>query len=343
MGRFVAAREPHVGSRVLQEEWSVSVAGETGQRRLGMRANSNAAIRRQMREQSLRTPWRDFAKSCEQWIEWHSFALWVRAIVDTQRSVPQWLNEAIDHRCPGFPEPRTDAADGDSIWLDLSKWIEDHFFAPARHGGWVDALHYYSGQDSRSEQIWSHWTRTEAAWRERKPKNYPTFDRWRKEALNSAPAEAGTQLERIPVNLGSSPPPDRLAALVSQYIEWEAFAFWARLMFERHANIPAEVATVIEQRYPGFLSDLRTQPTGQTEFATWFWRELLSWIESHVFADAKDQLWLDTVRDAARTHLRGERIAAYWAYYGSQWRKNPPASDPSFEHWLREADAFVVT
>ena len=342
MERFVAAREPHVGSRVVQEEWSVSVAGETRQRRLGMRASANAAIRRHMHEQSLRTPWRDFAKACEQLIEWHSFALWVRAIVDTERSVPQWLKEAIARRCPGFPEPGPDAADGDSIWLDLSEWIVDHFFAPARDGGWIDALHYYSGQDPMSEQIWSHWTRTEATWLKRKPKDHPTFNQWHKEALNGALPDAGTQLESVPTRVGSSPPPDRLAVLVSQYIEWEAFAFWTRLMVERYAKVPAEVAAAIEQRCPGFLDYIRTQPTGQTEYGTWFWRELLSWIENHIFADTGEEPWLDTVRDTARTHLRGERIAAYWAYCSSQWRKNPPASNPSAERWLSEADAFVV-
>jgi hypothetical protein len=295
-----------------------------------------------MREQSLRTPWRDFAKACEQLIEWHSFALWVRAIVDTERSVPQWLKEAIDHRCPGFPEPRPDAADGDSIWLDLSEWIEDHFFAPARDGGWIDALHYYSGQDPRSEQIWSHWTRTEAAWRKRKPKDYPAYDQWHGEVLNWAALDTGTESESIPATVGPSPPPDRLAALVSQYIEWEAFAFWVRLMVGRHANIPAEVAGVIEQRCPGFLSQIQMQPTAKAEYATWFWRELLSWIETHIFADTKEKSWLDTVRDGARTHLRGERLAAYWAFCSSQWRKNPPASNPSFNEWLQQADAFLV-
>jgi len=318
------------------------VAGETRQKSLGMRASANVAIRNQMREQSLRAPWQDFTKACEQLVEWHSFALWVRAIVDAERSVPQWLKEAIGHRCPGFPEPRSDAADGDSIWLDLSAWIDDLFFAAARDGGWIDALHYYSGQDPRSEQIWNHWTRAEAAWRVRRPKSYPTFDQWNKEALNSAPPDAGTHLERLPANLGPSPPPDRLAPLVSQYIEWEAFAFWARLIVEHHANIPAEVAATIDQRCPGFLSHIHRQPAGQAEYSTEFWKELLFWIESHLFADAKDELLLDTVRDAARTHLRGERIAAYWASCSSEWRKNPPDSNPSLAHWLSEADAFVV-
>jgi hypothetical protein len=130
--------------------------------------------------------------------------------------------------------------------------------------------------------------------------------------------------------------------LVSQYIEWEAFAFWARLMVERHANIPAEVTAAIEQRCPGFLSHIHGQPTGRAGYSTEVWKELLSWVESHIFADASERSWLDTIRDAARTHLRGERIAAYWVYCSSEWRKNPPDSNPSLAHWLSEADAFVV-
>jgi hypothetical protein len=130
--------------------------------------------------------------------------------------------------------------------------------------------------------------------------------------------------------------------LVSQYIEWEAFAFWARLMVEHQPNMPADVVAGIEQRCPGFLAHIDSQRTTQVEYSTWFWSEVLSWIESNIFADAKQKSWLDAVRDAARTHLRGERIAAYWAYCSSRWSNNPPASNPGFEEWLREADAFVV-
>jgi hypothetical protein len=296
-----------------------------------------------MREQSLRTPWRDLAEACEQLIAWRSFALWVRAIVDAERSVPQWLQEAIEHRCPGFPESRPDAADGDVIWLDLSAWIEERFFGAARDGGWIGALHYYSGRDPRSEQIWNHWARTETAWRDRRPESYPTFGQWHEEALRNDPPHAGTQLDPAAGSLTpSTPPPDRLFALASQYIEWEAFAFWVRLMVERAPELPPGVSAVIEKRFPGFLSQLHSQRTQNIEYSTWFWRELLSWIENHVFSDAKEKPWLDAVRDAARAHLRGERIAEYWAVCSSQWRERPPASIPGFEQWLPDADAFVV-
>jgi len=74
-----------------------------------------------MREQSLRVCWRDFADACERLIEWRSFALWVRAIVDAEREMPEWLKERINYRCPGFLSARQNEADSDSTWLDLPR------------------------------------------------------------------------------------------------------------------------------------------------------------------------------------------------------------------------------
>jgi hypothetical protein len=70
-----------------------------------------------MRQQSLKTSWRNLVDTCEELIEWLFFALWVRAIVGAERSLPQWLREAIDQRCPGFLEGRSNVADLDPLWL----------------------------------------------------------------------------------------------------------------------------------------------------------------------------------------------------------------------------------
>ena len=69
---------------------------------------------------------------------------------------------------------------------------------------------------------------------------------------------------------------------------------------------------------------------------------MLAWIDDHIFAEAKAASSLNAIRDAARTHLRGERIAAYWADLTSRWGKAPPNSYPAFEEWLQDADAFVT-
>jgi hypothetical protein len=275
-----------------------------------------------MRQQSLKTSWRNLAEACEQLIEWRSFVLWVRAVVGAERSLPQWLRQAIDQRCPGFLQGRSEVADLASLWLDLSTWIDEHVFAAARTGGWIEALHYYSNRDPRSEQIWQCWERTEATWRQQKPPRYPTADEWHHDALKQSPARGET------------------AELVAQYIEWEAFAFWARLIAEREPELPSEAAAVVEQRCPGFLTAFQSEQPSHIEYSTWFWQRLLAWIDSRYFVDAAKASSLDIIRATARTHLRGERIAEYWAECSARWRKSPPAPYPTVELWLRNADAY---
>lgn len=304
-------------------EWSSSVTRKTTQQRLSSRASDDAALHRRMRQQSLKTSWRNLADACEQMLEWHSFALWVRAIIGAERSLPQWLRRAIDQRCPGFLEGRSNADNLDSLWLDLSTWIDEHDFTAARRGSWIEALHYYSGRDPRSEQIWQYWERHEAAWREQKRALYPTADEWRQDVLKQSPTQAET------------------AELAGQYIEWEAFSFWARLMVEREPELPEGVGAMIEQRCPGFLTELRNEKHTGAEYSTWLWRRLLAWIETHILAVGTRASSLDAIRNAARTHLRGERIAEYWADCSSRWQTSPPAPYPSFEQWLRDADEYV--
>lgn len=288
-------------------------------------AANNAAVHRAMREQSLKVRWRDLSEASNQMILWLSYALWVRAIVSTERALPAWLRDCIEQRCPGFLNSRPEQSDLSALWLDLSAWVDQHQFTAAREGGWLEAVHYYSGRDPCAERIWDHWTRTESEWRARTPEAYPPFDNWHNEALSYRDA-----------------PENEEPARVGDYIEWEAFAFWARLLAEPAVQIPNRLVPVLEQRCPGFVHQNLPESTEQAEFSTRLWRELLAWIEDHHFAEAKAQGRLDAVRAAARTHLRGERTAAYWAHCSSKWGAAPPKSYPGFEEWLRDADAFVT-
>lgn len=310
---------------------------QTEKARSGTNAAADAAVHRKMREQSLRIAWRELANACEQLVQWRSYALWVRAIIDAERGLPQWLQERLDHRCPGFLESRPRPANPDSIWLDLSGWVDDHFFRAARDGGWLDALHYYSGRCPRSERVWEQWTRAESAWRNSRPPAYPSFEEWHQEALKNCPPADQDQAKR------SLFPDDRFAALVAEFIEWEAFAFWVRAVVESAGEVPAELADVLQQRCPGFLDRVQGgEGTRGAEYSTWFWRELLAWIEASFFGEPRAASCLDAIRDAARTHLRGERIAAYWADCSSRWRTRPPDPFPSFDEWLQMADDFVT-
>ncbi len=294
--------------------------------RSGAKAAANAAVHRAMREQSLRVPWRDLAAACDRMIEWRSFILWVRAIISAEETLPDWLRDRIDQRCPGFLDGRPKPSDHDSLWVDLSGWVNEHCFTSTLQGGWLDALHFYSGRDPRSERAWNQWTHADSEWRDCQPQAYPSFEQWYQEALNNCAAADD--------NLA-------LAPLVKDYIEWEAFAFWSRAIVESAGEIPGHLISVLQQRCPGFADHIRRQPA-RAAFSTRFWKELLAWIEDHIFSEAKTDSRLDAIRSASRTHLRGERIAAYWADCSSRWAKAPPNAYPSFEDWLRGADGFVI-
>jgi len=288
-----------------------------------VRASKDLAVLRAMRQQSLKVPWRDLSDACHQMIVWRSFALWVRAIINVERVLPAWLRKDIDERCPGFVANRLKPSDCDSIWVDLSAWVDEHSFSAAREGGWLDALHFYSGRNPLSEQVWSQWTRVESAWRTCRPRAYPSFEEWQREALNNAvEGEA--------------------AARVNEYIEWDAFASWARLIAESARESPTHLVAVLNKRCPGFVDQLPRKDARRTGFSTRLWRELLAWIETHDLAPATSDVDLEAVRAAARTHLRGERIAAYWAHCSSRWKTKPPNRYPGFEEWLREADEFIT-
>ena len=234
----------------------------TDKPRSGAGLSTSVAVRKAMRQQALRVPWRELASAREQMIEWRSFALWVRAVVSAEQALPGWLRESIDQRCPGFLGSQNQQTNDDSIWLDLTDWVDQHCFGAPRGAGWLEALHYYSGRDPRSELTWEHWTHTESEWQARRPDEYPSFELWHRQALGDRGAAGESGISRLPAAAID------FAALVNEYIEWEAFAFWARLIVESVGNVPDYLKAVVSQRCPGFATPTRPRQVSRSKFAT---------------------------------------------------------------------------
>lgn len=273
------------------------------------------ALHRDMRNQALKVPWRELASACDQLAQWRLFGLWVRAIVDAEHALPEWLAAAIEGRCPAFLQSRREGAHLPSLWLDLNEWVDFHFFSEAIQEGWIQALHYYYGRQPAAELIWQHWTRMDEEWRLRKPVAYPTFDHWQEQvgALHSPPTP-------------------------SQYVEWEAFALWTRSLIEAVHEIPAVVRSAVEARCPGFEGYVKTLRDKPCSDPAWLWDQLRGWIERHFFAEAIQDASIEGLRAAAHRTLRSERIIDYWASQGVA----AGSQLPTYEQWLAEADAFVV-
>ena len=52
--------------------------------------------------EAARIPWPQLYEAREKYVEWEAFALWVRAVEDTEGGFPEWLGKAVEKRCLGF-------------------------------------------------------------------------------------------------------------------------------------------------------------------------------------------------------------------------------------------------
>ncbi len=229
----------------------------------------------------------------------------------------EWLAVVIEKRCPAFLQSRQSGAAPTSLWLDLRQWVDFHYFDEAIQGGWIQALHYYYGRQPAAERTWQHWTRMNEEWKSRKPVQYPTFDQWQQEATG------------VPT----------LPHPASNYVEWEAFALWARSLVEAVHEIPATVRNAFEERCPGFVSEVTAIREKPCSDPAWLWERLRNWIEVHIFAELIRDASIEGLRSHAHRSLRSERIIDYWA---NSQEKPVPAKLPTFEQWLSDADAFVI-
>ena len=173
--------------------------------------------------EALLVPWSRLHQAAEAYVEWHTFVLWVRAITETAEDVPESVRSALDHRCPGFLDSdRPNRRHSD--WRALEEWIAAHRFAEAKAGGWFTALTYYAHKDLRTEQAWTLWERSTAAWSRRQPARWPTFDEWAAavDATHTL-SQAGTEKARA-VEAMANVEPSRLRSAVSDLLESRAFA-----------------------------------------------------------------------------------------------------------------------
>jgi hypothetical protein len=81
-----------------------------------------------------------------EFVEWLSFVLWARAIVEAVGHLPDVVRSEFLTRCPRFLDAN-EFAKHQQIWKLLEEWIAKQRFADANAGGWFDAIMYYAYKD----------------------------------------------------------------------------------------------------------------------------------------------------------------------------------------------------
>jgi len=70
--------------------------------------------------------------TCNEYIDWQEFYLWVRSVLEVENHVPDRLVEILNERCPGFVENQKrvgpKAAKCRPVALGLEDWIDDQIF-----------------------------------------------------------------------------------------------------------------------------------------------------------------------------------------------------------------------
>jgi hypothetical protein len=312
-----------------------------GKLALGLQRNAHE----QAAEEARRIPWQVLLEARNQYLEWQEFYYWARAIMESENGIPNWLAKKLDELCPGFlaDEKRYSARhpnEGVLAPVRLGHWIDQHIFGFAQRGGWLLAITFYVVRDSQYQKASACWSESVQKWRKARPIQYPSFERWRREAAHcdeTAHLLPRVRKERVCFKLVD---PERLAQAVSRFIEWEAVAYWVRLPLEVGTALPGELARELNSRCPGFIEfNNRERPTDRR--LPQDWHRLMLWIGEHFFQDAKAEGWYDAILISVHNHPRAIRTMEYCDRCEQIWESDLPIPYPSFETWRRDADLYV--
>jgi hypothetical protein len=296
-------------------------------------------------EQGRRIPWQRLLDTRAQYIDWQEFYLWARSILEVEGQIPDWLVDVLKERCPGFLERdktlTAKVVKEKPFALRLEDWIDEHIFGFAKNEGWFNAITYYAVRDPRYQRAEVCWSKCVERWRGTKPIAYPSFEEWKGMASQCDDTAHLVPHERRARATSKLVDPDRLAAAASQYMDWEAFAYWARPALESSPQLPSEVRSELRSRCSGFLGLLDSQHGQGGKASSQGWHQLMCWIGDNFFRHAKAEEWFEAILIQVQSHPRAIRTMEYADHCDQVWEVQLPTPYPSFKDWRRDADAYV--
>jgi hypothetical protein len=308
------------------------------------------AARRLAESEALRIPWPQLAKARELYLKWQAFVDWVRAIEEAEGCLPQWIFQAVNKRCPGFQrfEEQRHASDPRSSsprWGRLEQWVNERIFARPRREGWTNAVGYYAVRDLAALRVEAYWYYCERHWVQKRPASYPSFLEWCR-ASERAADEVFDAFETIDelrglIKLSRRVSPRTLTRTVDQYVEWQVFAHWVRIAFDRENRLPKAVKRELRRRCPGFLETVASSASGDGEGPGKLFNLLLCWVEEHEFARPHTEGWLQVLLYQARLHPRYQRALDYWHHHKTFRANRQLAQYVSFERWRVALDSYT--
>lgn len=312
-------------------------------KKIGNAARVRNATGRRALEQAKRVPWPRLAKAANEYTDWHVFALWARAMVETANNVPPAVKSEIERRAPGaFRALRSKveatitrgAHPGVVAWEEVICWAEMNVFLAAKRGGWLDALRYFSAMSLRSMKAWSLWERVNADWRVSPPGKLPTLREWEGmvaslSRLSNAECAAQRTLDAMRTMRESD-----WDKLLAAFTHLNAFCQWMELMLDAQKTTSDQLSRELLKRYPGFTL---VGPTMAFKDAA---RYLTTWGLSHDMPEAKATGVLAALRFCLRHHPEFGAVRNYARFCRCAWADDSQIHFPTFDEWKQAVDRY---
>jgi hypothetical protein len=288
-------------------------------------------------QQALLVPWRQLDATVGEYVQWHSFVLWVRTVSESADELPRVLRFELRERCPGFLEGY-EADQQQPLWKSLEDWIATQRFGNVRAAGWFGAVMYYAYKDLRIEQGWSLWERIRIAWRQMSPSRWPTFEEWKDQiASTHALLRQGTEKARA-VAAMANVDQERLRTAIADVLDRRALALWVDCVSKPQQPLDAAVWTELEGRCPSLKAILPPE-------SPWRAPHLLRLIrvgESDWRSVSRREGWYSALRYCVAHHPRYQRFVHFRQRCHDEWLTVRPISLPSFPAWAAAADAYCL-
>lgn len=286
---------------------------------------AQAMARRRAETQLMRVPWSKFRKAYEEYPRWHALNLWTHAIIASQGEIPSWLIADLRKRCPGLTSlegPRPESLD-----LRLSEWARNQKFGYAKRQGWIDALTFYGVRHSRSDRAWNYWERCDRAWNKDKPKAFPTFDVWWRDAQK--------------MNLCDKLGYREIDSMIQKYLNWEAVRLWAWPLFASNARMSPHLLFELKKACPGIIKHRDCRRLMGRKQNSEVWQDLRRRCRGRFLSDAKRKGVLQAVLQRVHSHPLHARLILYGTHWSREWLKHRKQAFPSFRQWQRDADCYI--
>ena len=131
--------------------------------------------------------------------------------------------------------------------------------------------------------------------------------------------------------------PNRLAAAITDYIEWRSFAFWVRLIVEIEGGVSQDMKALLDERCPGFLDHAEVYRRAHPREREFLWLRLIAWLDRETFGFVQAEGWLHALGYYATRDPRMDQITDYWFRCDEQWKRYRPPVSPPFEQWRQAA------